>query len=143
MQVIFSVDEEKLKSLAHTLGIENHVTFAGKTSQVVEKIKHAKVFAFSSDFEGMPNVLLEALSAGVPVVTTDFSPGGAYELIENKGRGYVVPSGDAQKLADKIQNVLNDKVTAKKMAEKAREACGEYSEEAIFQKWEEYLLNYI
>lgn len=133
-------DEKNLKELACALGVERNVTFAGRTSQVLEKIKYARVFAFSSDFEGMPNVLLEALSVGVPVVTTDFSPGGAYELVENKGRGYVVPSGDEQKLAERILNILNNSYNAKKMAEKARDACVDYSEDAIFQKWERFII---
>ena len=55
----------------------------------------------SSDFEGISNALLEAMSIGLPVITTDTSPGGARFLIENGVNGFIVNRGDASNVSGK------------------------------------------
>lgn len=132
-------DEDNLKKLATSLGISDKVKFVGRSDSVIRDISNAKLYVFSSDFEGMPNSVLEALSIGLPVVTTDYSPGGAKELIQNKHRGYVVPTGDYEYLAEKIIYLLENNTEGKIMAENALTISEELSEDAIIDSWKSYI----
>ncbi len=132
-------DEDYLKKLSIELGINNNVIFVGKSENVLEEISRAKVFAFSSQYEGMPNAVLEALSMGIPVVTTDYYPGGARQLIEEKKRGFVVERNNPEQLADKLITILDDYKVAQQMAENAVSVCIEQSESEIYKKWITYV----
>jgi glycosyltransferase involved in cell wall biosynthesis len=70
----------------------------------------ADVFVLPSLSEGSPNVLLEALAAGVPVVATEV--GGVRELIEHETNGLLTPPADPKAMADAIERVLTDEVSA-------------------------------
>ncbi len=132
-------DKARLEELVRELGIEDKVIFVGKSGNVISEIRTAKIFAFSSDFEGMPNSVLEALSVGIPVVTTDYSPGGARELVESQGRGYVVPCGDADQLADKMLQILSDAEKASNMSIRALTVFDDHSESKIIDQWISYI----
>lgn len=132
-------DENYLKKLSAELGINKQVIFAGKCKNVLEEISKAKVFAFSSEYEGMPNAVLEALSMGVPVVTTDYYPGGARQLIEEKKRGFVIKRNNSEQLADKLIAILNNFEVAQRMAENAISVCNEQSDNEIYRKWITYI----
>lgn len=132
-------DENYLKKLSVELGIYEHVIFAGKCKDVLGEISKAKIFAFASEYEGMPNAVLEALSMGIPVVTTDYYPGGARQLIEEKRRGFVVARNNSEELADKLITILNNLEIAKRMAENAISVCSEQSEDKICRKWINYI----
>lgn len=80
------------------------VHFAGWRSDVPELIKAADVFALSSRWEGMPNVILEAGAAGIPVVATRTE--GTTEIIEHGRTGSLIEIGDASGLTDALQSIL-------------------------------------
>ena len=71
----------ELEALVSELNMCDKVFLEGNSHQVHEDIKNAKLFAFTSDYEGLPNALMEAMAIGVPCVSTDCSPGGARMLI--------------------------------------------------------------
>ena len=89
----------------------------------------------SSDFEGIPNALLEALSIGVPCVATDCSPGGAAMLIENNVNGLLVPRSNATAMAEAISFMLSNPQKSEDMAVKAMDVNETYSEKIISDKW--------
>lgn len=80
--------------------IEKHVCFLGARSDIPELLSVFDVFVLSSDREGLPVALLEAMAAGVPVIAT--AVGGIPEVINDGWNGYLVPSRSADTLADKI-----------------------------------------
>jgi len=97
----------QLEALAGSLGIADRVTFQGFQSNPYAWIRRARLMAFSSKMEGLPNVLLEALAVGQVVVSTD-CPTGPREILDEGRAGLLVPVGDAPALADAIGRGLRD-----------------------------------
>lgn len=99
--------KNNLVQLACDLQISSQVIFAGFKQNPYPIIKHAKLCVLSSDYEGMPNAILDALSVGTPVVSTD-CPSGPKELLTGQLANYLVPVGNANALSDKISKALQD-----------------------------------
>lgn len=98
-------DREALVRLTAELGISGHVLFAGYQQNPYPWLARADVVALSSRSEGMPNVLLEAMALGRPVVATN-PPGSPSELLDHGRLGKLVPVGDAEAMATAILEVL-------------------------------------
>lgn len=131
-------DEAKIRSLSQN----NHqIRMMGKTCHVAEVIQNAAQFVLTSDFEGIPNALLEAMSIGCPCISTDCSPGGAAMLIENKVNGLLVPRNNPEQLADAMSWMLDNPQNAEAMAIKAMEVNEKYSEERIAELWSDVIDN--
>ena len=131
-------DQPDIIRLVKKYQIENNVVFAGKVRAVNECIYQSSIMALSSDYEGIPNVIIEAMAMGVPVVATDCSPGGARLLIKNKENGLIVPIGDYKKLADAIIFFIENPNIANEYAKKAMEVKKKYSPDIIFPLWKSY-----
>jgi glycosyltransferase involved in cell wall biosynthesis len=99
---------ETLQGLAQSLGITQNVEFVGHSTAVAKWMTEADVFVLSSRWEGFPNVLLEALAAGCPVVATDCSDV-VHALLGERGLGTIVPVADEAAMAGAINDVLDGK----------------------------------
>lgn len=132
--------EENLKQLADNLGIADRVIFSGNVSDVADKIKKAGVFVLTSNTEGMPNALIEAMVLGLPVIATDCPCGGPRDLIEDGVNGILTPVGDVDKMKENLQHILNDLQNALHMGQTARESTAIYREKIVYREWMEYLL---
>ena len=97
----------RLLELVAKLGLEKDVEFPGFVSNPHAYIARASVVVLSSRWEGFGNVLVEALAAGTPVVSTN-CPGGPAEILENGKFGKLVPVGNAETFADAILNTIDD-----------------------------------
>ena len=86
-----------IESSIASRGMTRSIMVTGFRQDVVRILSAADVLVLTSDWEGMPNVILEALSSGTPSVATDV--GGVRELIVDGSNGYVVPRGDAERLS--------------------------------------------
>lgn len=102
-------NEAKLRELAQSLGLDGRVIFAGFHADPAPFYATADVFVLSSDHEGFGNVLVEAMSFGLPVVSTD-CPSGPAEILENGRWGHLVPVGDVQALAVAMEAALTETV---------------------------------
>jgi glycosyltransferase involved in cell wall biosynthesis len=100
-------EEQTIKRLVDNLEIRNRVIFAGFHSNPYPIIKNAKLLLLSSDHEGLPTVLIEALALGVKVVSTD-CPSGPYEILAPEFESYLVPIGNAKAFAKKIDEALSE-----------------------------------
>ncbi|WP_432448647.1 glycosyltransferase [Aliiroseovarius marinus] len=98
-------DRSDLIATASRLGVEGHVCFAGYAQTPGAYYDSADLFVLSSKSEGFANVLVEALSYGLPVVSTD-CPHGPAEILENGRHGALVPPGNAPELAKAIKDTL-------------------------------------
>ncbi len=119
--VIVGEGERKpvLLKVRSELGLEGVVEFAGYVPQAAECLPAFQVFALSSNMEGLPNVILEAFGAGVPVAATAAS--GTPELVRDGQTGLLVPVGDDAALAKAILRLIDDPVLAQRVAAAARQ----------------------
>ena len=99
--------KESLRVLIEHGGMEKRIKLAGVSKEVLEEIKGSALFVLPSIFEGFPNVLLEAMAMGLPVISTDFYTGVARELIK-KNNGLVVPMNDKEGLSKAIVGLMDD-----------------------------------
>jgi glycosyltransferase involved in cell wall biosynthesis len=106
---------EDLQKLATELGIGKDVFFIGRCDNVANLLFASDIGVLSSKAEGFANAILEYMAAGLPVVATDV--GGAREAIVEGETGYVVPSGDDEKMAGRIIDLLNSPERAHSMGE--------------------------
>ena len=124
--------------LAKKLGIEHRVHFPGVVSNVAERIKNAKLFVITSDYEGMPNALMEAMAIGLPVIATDCDGGGVQALIKNEENGLIIPKNDEAALVAAMRRVLLDPEFAQRIGVAARNSTLMYSEKNIAIEWLKY-----
>lgn len=110
---------QELKQHARDLGVEEKVALPGNVTDLLTRIRKAAVFALPSDFEGMPNVLIEAMATGLPCVSTDCPCGGPRELIEDGKNGYLMPVGDEAALVKILTELLSDEASAARVGENA------------------------
>lgn len=101
------VERKKLQALGRELEISDRIDFVGFKMNPYPYMRRASLFVLSSDFEGIANVLVEALACGCPVVSTD-CPSGPREILEDGKWGRLVPVGDAEELAEAMQRSLED-----------------------------------
>ena len=97
----------ELERLVAELGLNGAVKFAGMVQNPFPYMRQADLFVFSSRWEGFGNVLVEALAAGVPIVSADCAHGPA-EILEGGKWGRLVPPGDADALAAAMLETLSD-----------------------------------
>ncbi|MBQ7968411.1 MAG: glycosyltransferase family 4 protein [Clostridia bacterium] len=129
-------DKDRIQEIINTMGLSNSVILVGRTEKIEEKIFNAAAFVLTSDYEGIPNALIEALSVGVPSVSTDCSPGGAALLIRNGENGFLVPCGNAKAIADKLSLIVGSKEISERFSKNSPAITEEFAESIIADKWE-------
>lgn len=118
---------------AAQMGLEG-VEFLGRRSDVDELFRLADLFVLVSDFEGMPNALLEAMSSGLPSVASGV--GAIPELLAD-GAGVIVPPGSAHELAAALKSLLDDPAVRRSMGRRARQkVMDQYGLESVVDRVE-------
>lgn len=125
----------ELESHIAQLGLQKRVMLPGAKEGIQECIKDASLFVLSSDYEGIPNALIEAMAIGLPCVSTDCSPGGARELIQSDDNGVIVPCGDLNELKHQVLRMLTDRKLAKKIGCKALDIRTRTGKSIIADAW--------
>jgi glycosyltransferase involved in cell wall biosynthesis len=131
--------EAQLRQQITNLDLKERAFLMGPTSDVGEALSNARVFVLSSDYEGMPNCLMEALAAGVPCISTDCPCGGPRALIKDGENGLLVPIKDKEALANAIDKLLSDFDYAETIGKNAKESASQFHPERIFYQWKAYV----
>lgn len=133
----------ELQKQIDDLGLTERVFLKGTTRSVLDYVYTASLFVLSSDYEGMPNALMEAMAIGVPCISTDCRPGGARTLICDNVNGWITPIGDVNRLSSCMGEVLlrcekNDEIILNAM--KIRES---HSKKNVFDDWERFCKSFV
>lgn len=130
---------KELEEQISRLHLENKVFLMGRVDRVVDYIKDSDIFVLSSDWEGMPNALMESMAMGLACIATDVSTGGSSALIENGRSGIIVPVGEKEPLKKALSMLIADDDLRIKMSKEAIEIRNKNSKDSIIPQW----LNYI
>lgn len=98
--------KESISELISKLGISDKVTLEGINPHIEDVYAEADVVALSSEYEGMPNCLIEAIGIGIPIVSYD-CPIGPSEIVVEDVNGYLVEYNDIEQLADRLIKALD------------------------------------
>ncbi len=135
--------EADYKEMIRYLEIENRVHIEEFSSQPEMILKSAKIFVLSSDYEGMPNVLLEAMAAGVPCVSTDCPCGGPHAVIRNGENGMLVPVKDENRMAEAILKLVKDKEFREKIGRNGKETANLFYPKKVQDDWKDFFYEVI
>lgn len=139
--VIFYGDgslKETLLQLVKEKHLDKRIYFAGDTDNVPNILKKCNLFVLSSDYEGMPNALMEAMAVGVPCISTDCPCGGPKELIKNGEEGLLIPTGNIEEMKKAIDTILSNEKKRVELGNKAYVKAKEFRGEKVFVLWENY-----
>ena len=138
--------KEELSELVISNGLQHNIEFTGSLShrQVGQYLTKSRIFAapsinLSDDTEGMPTVLLEAMAAGIPIITTD--AGGIGDVVINSYNGLVVEQRNTEELAEKILLLLENPKLRIKLAHNGVKHVEQFTYKIISQKYEEIIRN--
>jgi len=133
-------DKEKLISLVEALNLQTDVRFMGFHHNPFRFMKEATVFCLASRYEGFPNVVLEAMTLGVPTVVTD-CPSGPSEILDKGKYGILVPPDNPDALADALIRVLRDKELRKTLSELSLKRSMDFGFDSSFEAYENIIMN--
>lgn len=126
--------KDKLLHEIREYGLEDSLEIHAPTIDIGQEYVRSSILVMSSNYEGFPMVMIEAMACGVPAVSFAFKCG-PKDIIRNQENGLVVPEGDIVALAKALSFMMKDNALRAHCAQNAREIIAEYSEEVIMKKW--------
>jgi glycosyltransferase involved in cell wall biosynthesis len=128
-------DRDKLQDKVAAMDLQDRIRLPGVTQRAGDWVGRASLFVLSSRYEGFPNVLIEAMAAGLPVISTecDFGPS---EIVESGVSGLLVPVDDVFELAAAMKRLIDDETFRRELGRSASQAVKRFSTEAIMDKWD-------
>jgi GalNAc-alpha-(1->4)-GalNAc-alpha-(1->3)-diNAcBac-PP-undecaprenol alpha-1,4-N-acetyl-D-galactosaminyltransferase len=135
--IIIGEGEEKpnLVKMANELGISSKVNFLGRVKEPELILFYADMFVMASRLEGFPNVLLEAMACGLPVISTD-CPSGPAEIIEHGLNGLLVPPDNVSAMAEAMDQLMSNEKERNRLSAKAVEVVNKFATEKVMNLWE-------
>ncbi|GAI02580.1 unnamed protein product, partial [marine sediment metagenome] len=128
--------KQELKAKIQDLGLEDRVYLIGVCKDIPTLLSQADALVLSSVWEGLPNVILEAMAAGLPIVATDI--GGVRELVSDGENGFLVPCQEPMLLAEAMMHLMA--ITEQKRTEMGKRGRTivkkKYNINIIVKKWE-------
>ena len=129
----------ELSTLVSELGMAESIQIYSYSPDIHQVMARSAMFVSSSDFEGISNSLLEAISMGVPVISTDSHGGGSRLLLKDGQCGELVPCGDEAALAAAMARVADDSVLAQGYSVQEMARVEELSLKSICDKWLDFI----
>lgn len=130
---------DKLTQHIDELGLKEYVEMPGVIDNVAGAIHQDGMFVLSSDFEGSPNALLEAMVEGIPSISTDCIGDGARDVIDSGKNGFLVSRGDAEGLAEAMDKIASDNEFAQELSGEAVKLRDKLAPDKVYGMWKEYI----
>ena len=126
--------KDMLKARIKEYGLQNSLHLNEPTKEIAKEYADSSMLVMSSNYEGFPMVMIEAMACGLPVVTFDFKCG-PRDIIKDEENGLIVPDGDIQALADAMMRLMANESLRQTMSVEARKVTETYSEEVVMRQW--------
>ena len=126
--------KEMLEGMIRDLGLEGSARINRPTNEIWNEYSSSSLLVMSSHFEGLPMVMIEAMTCGLPAVTFDFKCG-PKDIIEDGHNGLLVPEGDVSALADAMKKLMRDEALRQRMGADALKIRDKYSEKKVMDSW--------
>lgn len=130
---------DRLKQFIQDNKMGEYVKLMGDSNTLESDLVGATCFTMTSNHEGMPNALIEAMAIGVPVISTDCPGGACKQIVANSDSGYLVPVGDSDALSQAIIHIINEPEEADDKAKRAMYVRDDMNPDKIYDKWMECL----
>jgi glycosyltransferase involved in cell wall biosynthesis len=129
-------DEARVRALCTELGLDNDVRFMGFTRNPYALLARGTLSVLTSRFEGLPNVLIESMAVGVPILSTACQYG-PVEVLGDNEYGVLVPVGDAAALAQAAARLLDDPEERRRLIERGRRRALDFDRGRVGRDYEE------
>ena len=129
---------EALEVLAAELGVGAAVSFLGRVAHPASVMRQSDLFVLSSRYEGFPNVLLEAMAAGLPVIATDCRSGPSH-IVRDGVDGVLVPPENVDALAAAMSALMGDRTRREELGARAVDVTERFALDRIMGEWERLL----
>ncbi|HAT5011201.1 TPA: glycosyltransferase family 4 protein [Serratia marcescens] len=131
-------ERDALRRQIEGAGLERQVSLLPATADVAAYYRQASLYVMTSRYEGLPMVLIEAMSFGLPLVAYDCKTGPA-ELIDNGVNGYLVPDDDAAAFSEGVLELMRDPALRDRFSVAALDKSRRFSPERIYPQWQQLI----
>ncbi len=132
-------DKEKIDALIQKSGFADRIEAPGNVSDVPQRLEQARIYTLTSNEEGMPNSLIEAMAKGLACISTDCPCGGPAELIESGENGILIPIEDTDALEKALRDILSNEEYEKKLGSNAEKVKDTLDPKKVCKQWMEYI----
>jgi len=129
--------------LAKQLDVSEKVIFSGYIKNISDELEKASLFVLSSDYEGMPNALMEAMALGLPCISTDCKGGGARFLIEDNINGLLLPRNNVDAMSYAIERLLSNDEFSRQLGREASKICEKLAPQIVYDEWAKFIKSII
>lgn len=127
-------EKHKIEKLIRIQHLENRIILKDSSSNVIDELLSSTLFVLSSNYEGMPNALLEAMALSLPVITTN-STEAIYNIVDNNVNGIITSKKNIQLLTNNIEFLLDNKDIRTKLGKQASKIKDRYNKEIVLNYW--------
>ena len=135
----FDGTKEILEDLIRENHAQEFIHLMGASDTLEKDMADAALYAFTSDWEGLPNALMEAMALGLPIVATDCPCGGPRTIITHEKDGLLIPIKDEGALEEGMNRLIEDPELAERLGTEARKIADTANGQAVYEQWRDYI----
>lgn len=132
-------NKQRLENLIAEKNLKDRITIYEAIPQILDIIRKDAIFVLSSNNEGFPNSLAEALALGIPSISTNCRIGGPKDMIQDNVNGFLVPVGDVDRLETALDRLMGDENLRNQFSKKAVEIREKLSSDIIASRWLQFI----